>query len=130
MMTKEDVMKVMAYCRDNNSTYKDAMEALGVKRGQFYKYKRLYLREEKTQAGAEEAPRGEFLQLAAGAPYEMATLEGLEKGAARMHRPSAAAAPEPGATSMRIELVGAKGTTMRICGELTVGMVRELAKMI
>lgn len=131
MVTKEEIMKVIAYCRDNNASYQDAVKLFGIPRSQFYKYKNLYLSEEQSQKESGEAPQGEFLQLAPGAAYEVATMEGLEKSAARKHKaPKPASSPEPKATKMQIELIGAKGTTMRICGELTVGMVRELAKMI
>ena len=114
MMTKEEVAQVIAYCDENNISYKQRLSELGISPWSFYDTKRKYAPKE------EGDNAGEFLQLIPGRSFlpnpikPSRSRSSKQKGSAQR------------AVAGSIELRTPTGTIMRIIGNLTGRELKEV----
>lgn len=75
MLSKEQVLDIIAYCDGHGVQRKVRLRELGISEWNFYKSRRQYLRQEKINA---EAP-GTFIQLGSGGGFVPGTVTEMER---------------------------------------------------
>lgn len=75
MLSKEQVLEIIAYCDNNRVQRKERLRELGITEWNFYKSRRQYLRQEKMSAETS----GSFIQLEAGGGFVPATVTEMER---------------------------------------------------
>lgn len=75
MLSKEQVLEIIAYCDNNRVQRKERLRELGIAEWNFYKSRRQYLRQENMSAEAS----GSFIQLEAGGGFVPATVTEMER---------------------------------------------------
>lgn len=108
-MSKEEVVQIMNYCRENGVTYKARLEELGIPRWRFFDSKTAYAREQ-----SESVLSGNgFLQLTCGGEFVPSPSFSAAKGCGPYKKKSGMG------NLLNIELRTPSGMVMRIQGELT-----------
>lgn len=64
MLSKQEVLEIMAYCKENGSTYKRRLRELNIKPWRFFDAKRKYI-----ECPDESSKGGEFVQLVPGGDF-------------------------------------------------------------
>ena len=121
MISKEAVIDIVTYCKEHGETYSNRCKELEIPLWRFYDSKRYYKKQE-TKTGNV----GEFIQFRPGGPLlpgNLNQLEGkTEKGSDKR------TGSESGI--MSLELQGRGGTMLRLYGEVTPAMLRELVQSL
>ncbi len=122
MLSKEEVLRIIAHCKDTGQSYKERCAELGVKIWQFHEAKAYYKRLE-----ADSGSTGEFLQLRADGPMEPASITAFEGPAKERKSKKEGAAT---ATRLQVEIIGRGGGTMRLYGDFTAETLTSLVKTL
>ena len=109
MLSREEVTAVVAYCEEHNVTYKARLEELSIPYWKFHDAKWYYNREDRLRASP-----GDFIRLD----------EQLAKG--RSHHKKAPVRQSFEASSLSVELQTPGGTLMRIQGEMSASVLKEI----
>lgn len=115
MMTKEEVLEIVAYCKDRKMPYKTRLDELGASQWSFYEAKRRYRLQERKS----DTPKGEFLQLNSTGGFVPSSITELEGDKAR-------ATEEKG--DLKIECQTARGGMLRIQGRIPSSMLAVLVQ--
>ena len=121
MISKEAVLDIVTYCKDHGVTYNNRCKELEIPLWRFYDSKRYYKNQE-TKTGNV----GEFIQFRPGGPLLPGNLNQIE--GKTMKGPEKKIDPESGI--MSLELQGRGGTILRLYGEMTPAMLRELVQLL
>ncbi|MCI2082216.1 MAG: hypothetical protein LKK08_07485 [Bacteroidales bacterium] len=121
MLSKEEVIGIVTYCREEGKTYKDRCAEVGIPLWKFYDSKRRYRKEE-----AESGDRGEFVQLRGGGPFQSGNLRGIE--GKTIKGPGKNDGTQSGFMSVEMQTQG--GTILRIYGEMTPALLREIVQTL
>lgn len=115
MMTKEEVIQVITYCKEKGISYKQHLSELGVKPWYFFDAKRKYAPKQ------EPEDAGGFLQLVSGG--ETFLPDPIKPARSRSSKQKEA---DKGAVAVSIELRTSTDTMMRISGDFTGRELREI----
>ena len=105
MLSKQEVLEIMAYCKENGSTYKSRLRELNIKPWRFFDAKRKYI-----ECPDESSKGGEFVQLVPGGDFVPAP---EMTSRSRPKRSSQSATP-----MTSVEMRMASGAMIRITGVL------------
>ena len=117
MMTKEDVMDIIAYCKQNKVTYDKRLKELGLSQWRFYDAKRRYLLMERDKPGV----RGKFVQLASSGTFVPDSLTEMEGEESRTKK-------NIEASELKIECQTSRGGMLRMSGKIPASMLAVLVQ--
>ena len=109
-MSREEVTAVVAYCEEHNVTYKARLEELSIPYWKFHDAKWYYSHEDRLRSSGE----GSFIRL------------GEQPAAPRSHHKKIPVAQSFEASSLSVELQTPGGTLMRIQGEMSASVLKEI----
>ena len=117
MLTKEEVIEIVSYCKENKVTYDKRLKELGICNWSFYEAKKRYLKKEK------EAPvsKGEFIQLGVNGAFVPSSITALEGDGGRTKFTS-----EIG--ELKIECQTSRGGMLRMSGKIPASMLAVLVQ--
>lgn len=118
MLSKEQVLEIIAYCENHGVLRKARLRELGITEWNFYKSRRQYLRQEKI--GTESA--GSFIQLEAGGGFVPATVTEME----RQIKPGRQAIDK--GEELTVECRTIRGGLVRINGKINAELLCALVK--
>jgi hypothetical protein len=121
MLSKEEVLDIVTYCKDHAETYNSRCKELNIPLWRFYDAKKHYKNQE-----IKFGEIGEFIQLRAGGPLKPSNLNQLEGKTVK--GPGKQADPQSGIMSLELQTRG--GTVLRLYGEMTPAMLHELAQLL
>lgn len=108
MLSKEEVLDIIAYCKENNVRRKDRLTELGIRGWSFYEARRRYLNEE-TEEGRNE---GRFVQLRSTGEFVPESITEMERNI----NPGKRVRTEP--VEMKIECQTPRGGILRMTGKI------------
>ena len=117
MMTKEEVMDIVSYCKENKVTYEQRLKELGVSQWRFYNAKRKYLLMERDKP----AVAGRFIQLGPGrtfVPDSLTAMEGSENRTVKNAE----------SCELKIECQTSRGGMLRMSGKIPASMLAVLVQ--
>ena len=114
MLTKEEVLEIISYCKQNGVLRKDRLDQLGISKWTFYKSRSFYLRDE-SESG--EKP-GSFIELNRGGGVVPATVTEMEKAV----NPRKVRQAQTG-SQMQIECRTPRGGLLRITGNIAPSVI-------
>lgn len=118
MITREEVAKVITYCKKNDISYKTRLAELGIPAWKFYDSKSRYALEQESSEA-----KGEFLQLYAGDSSVP-----MPSFAATSGRKAKGRKDSPSSQMLSIELRTPNGTMMRIQGDMSQDFIQSIIK--
>lgn len=113
MMTKEEVLEIVAYCKEHEVSYKTRLKELGASEWSFYEAKRRYRMQERKSGHS----KGEFLQLSSKGRFVPSSITEIEGDKARTTE-------EKG--DLKIECQTSRGGMLRIQGRIPSSMLAVL----
>lgn len=120
MIAKEQIIEILAYCKQNNVTHKEGCTKFGVSQWSFYESKRRYIEQEKRCGDA----TGEFVQLKSDGSFVPSTITSFGS----RNRVRKTQDKSEGMIVASLEVQGRNGSVMRYYGELSAGMLTEIVK--
>lgn len=121
MLSKEEVIEIVTYCKDHGVAYNSRCRELNIAQWRFYESKRYYKSQEKKSVSI-----GEFIQLHSGGPLQPGSLNQIEgkslKGSVKK------GGQQSGVMSLELQTRG--GTTLRLYGEMTPAILHELVQSL
>lgn len=121
MLSKEEIVGIVAYCQQNKVSYNSRCQELGIRMWRFYEAKRRY-REMESETGEV----GEFIQLQPGGPMQPSNLNVLEQRVSSRSRKK----QDKASGMLSLEVQTRNGTALRLYGEMTPAMLRELVQTL
>ena len=121
MLSKEEVLEIISSCDPHNVQRAARLKELGISHREFYKSRRKYLEDERTQSNGDT---GSFIQLGSGESFVPCSVTDLEKSinpGRRIHIPSEA---------LTIECQTSRGGMVRISGRVSVEFMAVLVKSL
>lgn len=109
MLSKEEVLDIIAYCKENNVNRKDRLSELGIGEWSFYEARRRYLKEEAELGMAE----GRFVLLRSTGGFVQESITEMERAV----NPGKRVKSEP--TEIKIECQTPRGGIFRMTGEIS-----------
>lgn len=125
MQTKETILEIVSYCKEHNVAYKDRCAELGVPLWDFYASKRRFKREDSRPG----VTTGEFIQLRPDGPMmpsNLLAIEGETQSGPKLRNNVGEQAAGSGMLSL--ELRTSSGNVLRLYGQMTAAMLRELVQ--
>lgn len=114
MLTKQEVLDIMAYCQEHGITRKQRLTELGIGEWAFYSAKKRYLEQE----AAQPVPAGEFIQLATSGAFVPSSVTEMDKTT------NPGKAPKPsGEKEIDVECRTVRGGMIRFHGALSAGQI-------
>lgn len=114
-MTREEVTEVEVYCREHSITYKARLEELGIPYWKFHDSKGYYKQEDLLRGGGS----GTFIPV-------MGQMTVPPHVASRSHHKQPPVQQAYEASSLSVELQTPGGTLMRIQGEMSASVLKEI----
>ena len=110
-MSREEVTSVVKYCAEHNVTYKARLEELSIPYWKFHDAKLYYNREDRSRS----SQGGDFI-----------CLDGQAESFSRSHHKKPPVQQSFEASSLSVELQTPGGTLMRIQGEMSASVLKEI----
>ena len=117
MLSKEEVLEIIAYCDSNGVTRKSRLKELGIGEWAFYEAKRRYLQQE-SESGVSE---GSFIELKNSEGFVPDSVTAIETSSRSARRKKSVQRSE-----LQIECQTSRGGLIRISGLLTPAMLTTL----
>lgn len=109
MLSKEEVLDIIAYCKENNVNRKDRLAELGIGEWSFYEARRRYLKEE-IESGKND---GHFVQLRSTGGFVQESITEMERAVNPGKRVKSVPA------EIKIECQTPRGGMLRMTGMIT-----------
>ena len=123
MQTKETILEIVSYCKEQNVTYQDRCAESGVPLWDFYASKRRF-KQEDSRPGATS---GEFIQLRPDGPMMPSNLLAIEGETKSGPKPRGDVGEQAtGSGMLSLELRTSSGSVLRLYGQMTAAMLHEL----
>lgn len=116
-MSRKEVTSVVEYCEEHNISFKERLTALEIPSWRFYEAKSFYTNADRLSGS------GEFLNIPSGVSPRCQT---YQQGPKRDHHKKPQAPSPLEASSLSVELQTPGGTLMRIQGEMSASVLKEI----
>ncbi len=123
MLSKEEVLDILAYCKEHGVNRKDRIRELGLTHWAFYKARRKYLEDEGEEG---QAGGGRFIQLSTSGQVVPESVSGME----RRVNPAKRLPGDKEVASLEIECRTPRGGMLRISGPVTPALLSTLLQSI